>query len=88
MQPTAFIASWKRVVGFLRNATQNSPNLAYVWNPNPGGSRSISRSSPDFALLDNNGDGQVTLDDDLYSPYYPGDEWVDWVGMSVRSFSY
>ena len=23
---------------------------------------------------------------DPYGPYYPGDEWVDWVGMSIYHF--
>lgn len=37
----------------------------------------------DLRLLDTNGDGQVTAADDAFSPYYPGDEYVDWIGLSV-----
>jgi hypothetical protein len=24
--------------------------------------------------------------DDPYTPYWPGDEWVDWIGMSLFHF--
>jgi beta-mannanase len=36
--------------------------------------------------LDTNGDGKVDSNDDPFSPYYPGDDWVDWVGLSVYWF--
>lgn len=35
------------------------------------------------ARADTNGDGELDTDDDPYAPYYPGDEWVDWVGLSM-----
>ena len=33
--------------------------------------------------LDTNGDGQFTWQDSAYAPYYPGDDVVDWIGLSV-----
>jgi hypothetical protein len=36
--------------------------------------------------MDTNGDGVVSDLDDPYAPYYPGDAYVDWVGMSVRAW--
>lgn len=33
--------------------------------------------------MDTSGDGQVTAADNPYSPYYPGDDTVDWIGLSV-----
>ncbi|KAK9837157.1 hypothetical protein WJX81_006857 [Elliptochloris bilobata] len=42
-------------------------------------------AKPVYLEMDTNGDGKVDQTDDPYSPYYPGDEWVDWVGMSVYS---
>ena len=39
--------------------------------------------TPDFKALDTNGDGVLTMADDPYGPYYPGDDAVDWVGMSL-----
>ena len=37
----------------------------------------------ELPLLDTNRDGRVTEADDPYTPYYPGDEFVDWIGISV-----
>ncbi|MCS6770496.1 MAG: glycoside hydrolase family 26 protein [Kiritimatiellae bacterium] len=41
----------------------------------------------DWVLLDSNGDGVLNnpgvLNDDPYSPFYPGDQYVDWVGMTL-----
>ncbi|KAJ3034403.1 hypothetical protein HDV00_005059 [Rhizophlyctis rosea] len=42
----------------------------------------INSANPDFDILDTNHDKQINIDDDPYSPYWPGDEYVDWVGMS------
>jgi hypothetical protein len=33
--------------------------------------------------MDTDGDGSVTAADDPYAPYWPGDDAVDWVGMSL-----
>jgi hypothetical protein len=60
-----------------------------VWSPSssngyPYGGRALS--APDLALLDTNGNGVLDAGDDPYSPYYPGDEFVDWVGTSVYHY--
>ena len=34
--PTAYIASWRRVVGAIKGGTNNSPNIAFLWSPNSG----------------------------------------------------
>ena len=36
--------------------------------------------------LDTTGDGEVTIADDPYGPYYPGDEYADWVGLTILRF--
>lgn len=36
-----------------------------------------------FDELDTTRDGSLTVLDDPYAPYYPGDDAVDWVGMSL-----
>jgi hypothetical protein len=38
--------------------------------------------SADFLLLDSNNDGVINNLDDPYLPYYPGDDYVDWVAIS------
>ncbi|KXS21587.1 glycoside hydrolase family 26 protein [Gonapodya prolifera JEL478] len=37
----------------------------------------------EVATLDSNGDGIISLGDEPYLPFYPGDDVVDWVGMSI-----
>ena len=62
-----------------------------IWAPNSGngypfvgGPHSININSSEYdSTLDTNGDGKFDHDDDPYTPYYPGDEYVDWVGQSV-----
>lgn len=68
-----------------------SPNIAYGYpyiasgfddlNPRPNHPDPIRAEN--FEALDTNNDGRLTDTDDAYSPYYPGDEFVDWVGVSV-----
>ena len=40
-------------------------------------------NATEFAALDTNKDGTFNERDDPYSPYYPGNEFVDWVGSSI-----
>jgi hypothetical protein len=51
--------------------------------PGAGGRYSINCSDPSRAAdcreLDTNGDGVLSQADDMYSPFYPGDDVVDWV---------
>ncbi|KAJ3087288.1 hypothetical protein HK102_011435, partial [Quaeritorhiza haematococci] len=49
----------------------------------PWGISARNTSGADLQLLDTNRDGNITAADDPYSPYYPGDEWVDWVGLTL-----
>ncbi|KAJ3412552.1 hypothetical protein HDV05_000586 [Chytridiales sp. JEL 0842] len=86
-QPTLYTQTWIR---FARAVRARAPKVALVWSPNPGSGypyggppRNAPYSPEDLALLDTNRDGRVTWDDDPYTPFYPGDEWVDWVGMSI-----
>ncbi|KAJ3058479.1 hypothetical protein HDU99_006786, partial [Rhizoclosmatium hyalinum] len=36
--------------------------------------------------MDTNGSGDLDPDDDPYLPYYPGDAYVDWVGLSIYTY--
>ncbi|WP_108249442.1 glycoside hydrolase family 26 protein [Planctomonas deserti] len=86
-QPTAYIAAFRIVAEALH---AGAPGSATMWAPNnaggypfTGGKASAVPGTADFALLDTNGDGTLTIADDSYAPYYPGDDVVDWVGMSL-----
>lgn len=73
--------------------------LAMVWSPNNGYGYPFNgdgfenynprlndpnpQRAANFRELDTNNDGLLTNEDDPYTPYYPGDEYVDWVSLSV-----
>jgi hypothetical protein len=86
-QPIEYIAAFRRVATAVHNA---APGSSMMWAPNgadgypfTGGASTAQAGSDDFAELDTDGDGTITLADDPYAPYYPGDDAVDWVGMSL-----
>jgi beta-mannanase len=86
-QPTQFLALWKRVYNALR---RDAPETALVWAPSSGNGYPYGNynrtSTADLALLDTNKDGKVDANDDPYSPYYPGDDMVDWIGVSIYHY--
>lgn len=61
-----------------------------VWGPNVGitypftGEAGLpARGTPNFRAMDTNNDSRIDVGDDPYLPYYPGDEHVDWVALSL-----
>ena len=90
-QPTLFIAKFREFADIIH---ARAPNVAMAWTPNQAWGypwpTTPSRTAPgsaDFALLDTNKDGVITDADDPYTPYYPGDAYVDWVGHSFYHWS-
>ncbi|KAI9032094.1 glycoside hydrolase superfamily [Hyaloraphidium curvatum] len=89
-KPIAYRRAWRRLVPLIRARTNLT---ATMWAPNMGENYPYT-STPlvvrpgdaELAEMDTNGDGFVDVRDDPYSPYYPGDDLVDWVGMSVYWF--
>ena len=86
-QPTAYVEAYRRVADAVH---EHAPGSAMMWAPNygggypfAGGQHEAEPGSADFAALDTDGDGALTMADDPYAPYYPGDDAVDWVGMSL-----
>lgn len=86
-QPTAYIATFRKVSAAVH---QGAPGTAMMWAPNYGGGYPFAGGAylakpgtKNFAILDTNHDGVLSMADDPYLPYYPGDDAVDWVGMSV-----
>ena len=85
--PTRYIQAFRTVAEAIHKRASQS---AMVWAPNYGGGYPFSGGSyeakpgtADFDVLDTNHDGALSMADDPYLPYYPGDDAVDWVGMSV-----
>lgn len=88
--PGAYIAAFRRVAGAVR---ERAPGVAMLWAPNTGmgypfrgGRHGAAAGSPAAAALDTDDDGSLTAADDPYAPYWPGDDAVDWVGMSAYHF--
>lgn len=88
-KPGEYVRAFREVAGAVRAA----PASVTVWSPNDGGGYPFSGGSyeaqpgtPEFAELDTNSDGVLNEADDMYSPYYPGDDVVDWVGLSLYHF--
>jgi hypothetical protein len=86
-RPSEYIEVFRKVAAAVH---QHAPGTEMLWAPNYGGGYPFSGGqygavpgSKDFALLDTNADGVLTMADDPYLPYYPGDDAVDWVGMSL-----
>ncbi len=86
-QPEAFREAFRRVAGAVH---REAPGSAMMWAPNygggypfTGGAHAAPPGSEAYGILDTSADGTVDEGDDPYAPYYPGDEAVDWVGMSL-----
>ncbi|MCU1515826.1 MAG: hypothetical protein JWQ75_547 [Pseudarthrobacter sp.] len=86
-QPAEYVAAFRTIAGAVHSA---APGSAMMWAPNYGGGYPFAggqfEAKPGTAArtaLDTDGDGGLTMDDDSYAPYYPGDDAVDWVGMSL-----
>jgi len=86
-QPAKYVQAFRTVADAVHS---RAPQSAMVWAPNygggypfHGGQYEAQPGTPDFAALDTNRDGKLDQHDDMYAPYYPGDDAVDWVGMSL-----
>jgi hypothetical protein len=86
-QPAAYVAAFRRVAVAVHRL---APGSAMMWAPNygggypfTGGRYAAKPGTADYKALDTNHDGVVDSRDDPYAPYWPGDAYVDWVGMSL-----
>lgn len=82
--PAAYRSAFTAVADRVHAAL---PNAVMVWSPAWGGSYPFSPAETPtgnrLAELDTSGDGNLDAADDPYAPYYPGDDAVDWVGLSL-----
>jgi hypothetical protein len=87
MKPTAYKQSFIAMTNTVRRQTNMT---AMLWAPNTGRGypygasfTTLNPTPADRAALDTNNDGVLDSKDDPYGPFYPGDEYVDWVGISA-----
>lgn len=89
-QPAAYVEAFRTVADELHRRT----GAGTVWAPVYGSGYPFRASdgadgalgevlARDRTTLDTTGDGRLDSADDPYAPYYPGDEAVDWVGLSL-----
>jgi hypothetical protein len=81
-QPEAYVDAFRTVAEAVH---ERAPASAMAWAPNEGSGYPFTGGAytGDDAALDTNGDGEIGRGDDPYAPYWPGDDAVDWVGMSL-----
>src|ERR671938_1847631 len=86
-QPEAYVAAFRLIADAVH---ERAPQTAMLWAPNygagypfQGGRFEVQPGTADFRTLDTNHDGLLDERDDMYAPYYPGDDAVDWVGMTL-----
>ncbi|MET4592412.1 OpgC domain-containing protein [Arthrobacter sp. 754] len=87
-QPAAYRAAFRAVAAEFKE-TDDAGTLM-VWEPYVGRDYPFERNrnapaagSEGFALLDTNSDGAWDGTDSAYAPYYPGDNAVEWAGLSA-----
>ena len=85
--PTAYVAAFRQFATVIH---ERAPGVAMLWAPNSGsgypflgGPYAAKPGSAAANALDTNHDGNLTAADDPYAPYWPGDDAVDWVGISA-----
>ncbi|OAV87113.1 hypothetical protein PTTG_29564 [Puccinia triticina 1-1 BBBD Race 1] len=83
-QPVAFVQAWQAMYKAVKAI---APETIVVWAPNLGHDYPYGQTAnidpTDMAVLDTNQNGRLDKGDDPYTPYYPGDDYVDWIGISV-----
>ena len=80
-RPTAFVNAFRAMADAVHD---DLPGAVMVWSPAAGqGYPFEAAPTVTDAALDTDGDGRLSAADDPYGPYYPGAEYVDWVGLSA-----
>jgi hypothetical protein len=81
-QPEAYVTAFRAVAAAVEDTM---PGTAMVWTPAQGDDYPFQAARPaaDHPALDTDGDGSIGSADDPYGPYFPGQDVVDWVGLSV-----
>lgn len=90
-QPLSYVDAFRVVAEAVHAATEHA---AMVWSPVYGSGYPFGRaygavdlrSDRESAALDTDGDDDVDVADDPYGPYFPGDDAVDWVGLTLYHF--
>ncbi|KAJ3309326.1 hypothetical protein HDU76_003653 [Blyttiomyces sp. JEL0837] len=90
MRPFQTLKSFRTLADYVHLVTNMT---AMVWTPALGVNYPFlgngfalpnTVSDPtNLVMLDTNRNGKLDKNDDPYGPYYPGDQYVDWVGLTM-----
>ena len=84
-QPALYKEKFRLLAQSIHSQTTRT---AMIWAPNYGVGYPFGQPAPapgtaDYLALDTDNDRQISDRDDPYEPFYPGDDVVDWVGMTL-----
>ncbi|KAL7754308.1 hypothetical protein RI367_000289 [Sorochytrium milnesiophthora] len=87
-RPLKYKETWIRLYKAVTSVTSMTQ---FIWAPNdakgyPFGvsdPRMPAHGTPEFAALDDNNNGVFGPGDGGYAPFFPGVEYVDWIGLSL-----
>ncbi|MHA7280458.1 OpgC domain-containing protein [Arthrobacter sp. MDT2-2] len=90
-QPDEYVDAFGTVADAVH---AGAPGAAMVWSPSYAAGYPFTeaygavegRQSGAVTRLDTNGNGLIDTGDDPYEPYYPGDDAVDWVGLTMYHY--
>jgi hypothetical protein len=90
-QPTQYVEAFRTVADAVHATT---PYAAMVWSPVYGAGYPFGAAygdvdpdrEGDTTALDTDGNGLLNGTDDPYGPYWPGEDAVDWVGITLYHF--
>ncbi|MCU1634446.1 MAG: acyltransferase protein [Micrococcaceae bacterium] len=90
-QPEDYIDAFRTVAVAVHAEV---PTAEMVWSPSYAAGYPFTeaygalegRTAGAVTPLDTNGNSLIDAGDDPYQPYYPGDDAVDWVGLSMYHF--
>ncbi|KAJ3208487.1 hypothetical protein HDU67_006699 [Dinochytrium kinnereticum] len=96
--PEKFKAAWRRAVDIILGVIgpEFRDEIALIWAPNSGNgypwrsgiASPRDNNDPRIPFLDTDGNGILDNRDNPYTPFYPGDDYVDWVGISVYHYGF
>ena len=90
-QPDAYVAAFRRLASVVHTEV---PAAAMVWSPVYGAGYPYGAAygdvdpdrEADVASLDTDGNQRLDSGDDPYGPFWPGEDAVDWVGLTLYHF--
>ncbi|WP_415836617.1 OpgC domain-containing protein, partial [Nocardioides marinus] len=90
-QPEAYVRAFRLLGGVVHDQT---PSAAMVWSPVYGAGYPYGAAygdvdpdrEADVEALDTDGNRRLNSGDDPYGPFWPGEDAVDWVGLTLYHF--